>query len=402
MAKVAIIGAGIAGCATALLLYEQGHEIHVFEARDRLDEVKGAGLLLQPAGLSMLKRLGLYNEVMQNGARISSLFGCNHKGQRVLDLVYAKLQPHYHGLGIERQHLFKLLQNQLEAQTISIEWNTEITTMVQHERQVDLQDQNHRTFIGFNAIVVANGRRSSIHLSCGIWRKIIPYPWGALWTLCRDHTDATHSQMLKQTYAGTQKMLGILPVGKDKENFNRASLFWSLHNEQFTTWQNQPISQWKEEVLLLNPNLEQTLLSIEHHEQLNFASYNDIYMKDFHKHRVIFIGDAAHAMSPQLGQGANLALTDAALLADCLSHESEIPKAYANYTKLRKHTICYYQRLSRLMTPLFQSNYLGLGKARDVCLYPLSQLPLVNRLMLATLACLKPSFWRKTHHTELN
>ena len=56
--SIAIIGAGTAGLATAALLAQQGHAITLIERAPALEPV-GAGLLLQPAGLSVLHRMGL-------------------------------------------------------------------------------------------------------------------------------------------------------------------------------------------------------------------------------------------------------------------------------------------------------------------------------------------------------
>ena len=396
MAKIAVIGAGIAGCAAALFLQRQGHEVSIFEAQAAMDRINGAGLLLQPAGMAVLKQLEILSPVLMNGARINALFGTTLQQRLVLNLQYNQLHPDYHGLGIERHYLFKLLQQQVTSDAITIHWQVHIQGIKQREHTVILTDEYQQQYIDFDGVIVANGRRSNIHQTCDIWRKIIPYPWGALWAICPELTETTQQKQLRQVYDGTRKMLGILPVGIGNEINNKVSFFWSLPNNQLTNWQQQPLQQWKDEVLKLYPALNKMLDTINDHKQLSFASYNDIYMKDFHKHRIVFIGDAAHSMSPQLGQGANLALIDAALLANHLCQENDIPTAYANYNRQRKQAIKYYQRLSRMMTPIFQSYYPGLNVVRDQCFHPLSKIPFVNHLMLATLACVKPSLWRST------
>lgn len=59
-------------------------------------------------------------------------------------------------------------------------------------------------------------------------------------------------------------------------------------------------------------------------------------MPRYHTHNTVVIGDAAHATSPQLGQGTNLALLDAVALAHSLAYAADLPSALAAYTRARK------------------------------------------------------------------
>lgn len=70
----AIIGAGTAGLARAILLAREGHYVTIFEQIDRLSPV-GAGLLLQPAGLAVFERLGVLDEALKLGAKVTGLEG---------------------------------------------------------------------------------------------------------------------------------------------------------------------------------------------------------------------------------------------------------------------------------------------------------------------------------------
>jgi 2-polyprenyl-6-methoxyphenol hydroxylase-like FAD-dependent oxidoreductase len=118
-----------------------------------------------------------------------------------------------------------------------------------------------------------------------------------------------------------------------------------------------------------------------------------------HGGRVIFLGDAAHAMSPQLGQGANLALWDAWALSRHMPRGDEAISdgamdgaihgaAMAWWRERRSHTR-FYRLASRWMTPWFQSNWRVLGAVRDVCMYPASRVPWVRRQMVQSLAGIK-------------
>ena len=90
---------------------------------------------------------------------------------------------------------------------------------------------------------------------------------------------------------------------------------------------------------------------------------------------MVLAGDAAHAMSPQLGQGVNMALLDAVTLRDALRRHGAGAEALQAYQAQRRAHVAVYQRWSRWLTPLFQSERDAWAKARDVLLGPMGKLP---------------------------
>jgi 2-polyprenyl-6-methoxyphenol hydroxylase-like FAD-dependent oxidoreductase len=87
------------------------------------------------------------------------------------------------------------------------------------------------------------------------------------------------------------------------------------------------------------------------------------------------MGDAAHAMSPQLGQGVNMALMDAQALRDALRAETDLPAALALYQRQRQAHVAIYQFWSRWLTPIFQSNRDRVAALRDIAFLPLGRVP---------------------------
>ena len=102
MSSVAVVGAGTAGCAAALLLARDGHRVTVFEQAAEPGPV-GAGILLQPTGMEVLERLG----VSVPGAEVHRLRCTNARGRTLLDLSYDVIGAH--GLGVHRGALFHAL-----------------------------------------------------------------------------------------------------------------------------------------------------------------------------------------------------------------------------------------------------------------------------------------------------
>jgi 2-polyprenyl-6-methoxyphenol hydroxylase-like FAD-dependent oxidoreductase len=120
--------------------------------------------------------------------------------------------------------------------------------------------------------------------------------------------------------------------------------------------------------------------------QLVFARYRHHTMGRPAGLRVVHVGDAAHATSPQLGQGANMALLDARALALAIERNADLDEAFRTYMALRRHHVRLYQTLSWLFTPVYQSHSRVVPLLRDRLFAPVSRLPGIAPLMAALVA----------------
>ncbi len=377
--KILIAGAGTAGLASAALLARNGHEVCVIEAFSALAPV-GAGLLIQPSGQHVLKTLGVLASLQHCGSRIDALHGHDRSWRRVLDLDYRDI--HSAGLGLHRAHLAETLYQAARSAGASFIWGDVITAFRQDAVGVTVSQLsgNERRA---DVLVIANGARSQLRGQMAIPYRSTPYPWGALWAIC-EADDWPSPTILGQVYDGPRKMLGVLPTGQHPVTGRACySLFWSLPRQEFPQWQTRPFAEWLAELAAYWPALAPLLHSLQR-EQVAWAEYRDVVMPHWHDGRVVIIGDAAHAMSPQLGQGANLALIDAQCLAQVLMQPRSVTAALADYSVMRKPHLRYYQRASRWLTPLYQS-HLPLGTLRDWGTQLSRRLPFMYRQALATL-----------------
>ena len=182
---------------------------------------------------------------------------------------------------------------------------------------------------------------------------------------------------LWQCVGSTRELVGVLPTGTADDLL---SMFWSIRLDAIEAWRNTPLDQWKRSVLALAPQAESLLNQIESRDQIATASYNDVRMKLWHGNRVAVLGDAAHALSPQLGQGINLALMDAAALAEAVGRYP-LPQALEMYSNSRRKHLRFYQFASRWTTPFFQSDHVSLGWLRDATFPIMNRIPILRRQM---------------------
>jgi len=119
------------------------------------------------------------------------------------------------------------------------------------------------------------------------------------------------------------------------------------------------------------------------------ARYRDVVMTCFGQNRLGVIGDAAHAMSPQLGQGANMALLDAWAIGQAFAKSTNYAEVWSEYHQLRQPSIRFYQSMSRLLTPFYQSHSTSYGVMRDVAFTWMYRLPWLRKQMAATISGVK-------------
>ncbi len=390
--KVAIVGYGTAGQAAAIFLTRAGHAVDVYERSEELRPV-GAGFLLQPTGLGVLAALGLADVALASGERIRRLHGANAAGRMVMDMRYADLATGLFGLGMTRGALFALLHARC-ANAASIRTGCRIVAMREDGRW--LVDEGGREYGPNDLSIIADGSHSTLRAQSGLTVRDPLYPWGAMW--CLLPADGwPHAGELRQCYAGTRTMLGVLPVGTrpDHDQGERwLTFYYSLPGDVVDAFDADAFARMQGAVAALWPELAERTRVLVDPAQLNRARYRDVVLRRPWHGRSVFIGDAAHGMSPQLGQGVNMALLDAQALAAAIDAHTDLSRGLAHYARLRATHVAVYQRLSRWLTPLFQSDHALLGTLRDSLFGPFGRLPFARSEMLKILTGTKKGWFR--------
>lgn len=388
---IAIVGYGTAGQAAALLLARDGHRVEVFERALQPGPV-GAGFLLQPTGLQALWELGLLDAALAHGRRVHRLYGETPHGRAVMDMRYTGLDARLFGLGMQRGALFTLLD---EAARGMVELHAGHAIQAISDDTRRIRDERECWHGPFDLVIAADGAGSCLR---GATRKIkaeAVYPWGALWCLV-PQGDWAWGNELRQRYVAARKMIGMLPAGtRPGDATPRLSFFWSLPVDDFDGWRMRGLPAWREEIAQLWPDVDARLSGITDAAQLASAKYRDVTVKQWSRDRLVLVGDAVHAMSPQLGQGVNMALLDALALRDALRTQGDVEGALDVYQRGRQAHVAVYQFWSRWLTPLFQSDHDLVARARDMAFLPLGRLPGGRGHMLRVLSGTQQGFFGK-------
>jgi 2-polyprenyl-6-methoxyphenol hydroxylase-like FAD-dependent oxidoreductase len=384
--RIGIIGCGGAGQAAAIALARDGHEIRLVE---RFAEARplGAGLLVQPSGLAALARLGLADAALAWGAPVERLYGRTVRGRMVMDLRYADIAPGERGLGLHRAALFSILHDAVTSAGAKLHLAFEVERIADAKRPA-LIARDGREEGPFDLVLDCAGAHDRLRGTFGAALRDPLYPWGALWAACPDRSGA-FGRELRQVYDGAQLMIGILPIGRAPGaafDGDHVAFFWSLRIAEFELQRDAGLAMLKARILAAWPEAAPIVEEIKSFDALSLATYRDVRLRPSHSGRVLAIGDAAHGTSPQLGQGANLALIDAVVLAHVLRREPNVDHAIARYEALRRPHLRFYRLASRFLTPAFQSDSRLAGWARDMFLGPMGRVPGIDRVMRTTLA----------------
>lgn len=375
---IGVAGCGIGGLAAALLLARDGHKACLYE-RFEAPRPVGSGLMIQPTGLAVLERLGLASALVEAAAPVDRLLGkAEPSGRVVLDVRYEWLRrPGARGYGAHRAALFDILHRAVTAQAIPIHTGRTVTGLAGGRLLFADGDASPR----HDLIVDTLGGGSPL-----AGEPARPLAYGALWASL-DWADGFDETALEQRYRAASVMTGILPVGLAPAGQRRqAAFFWLLRGDRLDAWRERGLEPWKEEVRALWPATAPLLDQIDSLDRLTFARYAHRTLREPAGPGLIHLGDSWHSTSPQLGQGANMALLDAWALAKALREEDGLDSALRRAIALRRSHVRLYQALSALFTPAYQSDSRLLPWIRDRIVPPFGRLWPATRIQAEMVA----------------
>jgi 2-polyprenyl-6-methoxyphenol hydroxylase-like FAD-dependent oxidoreductase len=383
--RIGIVGFGMAGGLSAYLLARDGHAVTLLERAPELGFV-GAGVLLQASGQAVLRHLGALDQVLAHSAPLDELYARQADGGReMITNRYGDLDPGCRAYGVHRAVLFDAVHDLVKTQPVDLRLGCDAVARSAEPGGVFLTDSRGGRHGPFDFVIAGDGSRSRFRAACGFVAHVWPYSHGTLWAVAPG--PAVPGKLL-QVVRGTRKLFGLLPLGD-----GLSTLYWGLPVRDYEATRKRGLAALKDEILAFAPEAAGVLDSIREFDQLLMTTYRHVWMPRWHDRHTLFLGDAAHAMSPHLGQGINLAMVDAWRLAQCLREASSPQAAFRAFHQAQRAYIRYYAAVTYLLSPFFQSDWRVLGWARDVALPLLPMVPGVKRQMLLTVSGMKGGFF---------
>lgn len=378
--RVAVVGFGMAGATTAHLLAKDGHRVTLFERAPEVLPV-GAGIILQPSGQAVLRHLGVLDQVVAHSAPLDALNAVHVSGRTMICNRYGDFEPGCRAYGTHRGVLFDTLKTLVETQPIDVRLDTEILSRQVTDTGVTLIDHRGGRHGPFDFLVCGDGARSALRKCLGprCWSR--PYNHGTLWAIAPGK--GVPGELL-QVVRRNQQLSGLLPLGD-----GLVTLYWGLPVRDLEKTRQRGLEPLKREIIAFCPQAAEPLDFIHDWDQLLYTTYRANWMARRFDRRTLFLGDAAHAMSPHLGQGINLAMVDAWVLAGAVRETSTPHAAFRLWHRRQAAYLRYYAAVTFLLSPFFQHDCSFLGWGRDVVLPWLPKIPFVKRQMLMTVCGLK-------------
>ncbi|MEL6925338.1 MAG: FAD-dependent monooxygenase, partial [Bacteroidota bacterium] len=326
MKKITIIGAGIGGLTTAIALEQKGYEVHLFEAFAKMKRL-GAGIVLANNAMQVYRRLGLQSIIEKAGNRIDALKVVD-ENLEVMTQVQVKQFKQKIGVNyvaIHRGDLQEVLLRQLKRTQLHL--GKRLQNVEENEDGVYLSFEDGGTH-RCDALLAADGIHSRVREQL--------FPASTVRSAGQTCWRGVAKITLPQPYAhvvseswGMGTRFGLVPL-QHKE------CYWFAVANYRTDFRKDFADKKLTDILTDYHPLVHEVIRATPADQILLNELNDLApMSRWHTNRVCLVGDAAHATTPNMGQGACQAIEDALAISICLEQSTDLAKAFKQFQSLR-------------------------------------------------------------------
>jgi 2-polyprenyl-6-methoxyphenol hydroxylase-like FAD-dependent oxidoreductase len=319
-----VIGAGIAGLATAVALQRRGHDVTILESRS--DTTSGAGISIWPNALAALDHVGLGDAVRETGGRVTAgalrwrngAWLRHPSRERIVKALGEPL------VVVRRSALNDVLSGALATGAVHYGVTAKEIELTTDGVRVTLSDSTAREVA---AVIGADGTHSVVarYLNGPLRNRYAGY------TAWRGIADSTIDPVLAGETLGAGIECGHVPLGPDHTYWfaTERAPEGRVAPDGELAYLKTKFASWAEPI--------PTLLAAT---EPGIVLHNDLYDRDqarvWSKGPIVLVGDAAHPMRPHLGQGGCQGLEDAAILAGFVDQTDDLSTAFARFAKFRR------------------------------------------------------------------
>jgi 2-polyprenyl-6-methoxyphenol hydroxylase-like FAD-dependent oxidoreductase len=340
--KAIIIGGGIAGPCMALFLKKIGINSQIFEASSSHEGI-GAGLNIASNGMSVLAELGLAEKIISVGSVAKDGVMKNSKGKLLAKFKFTNTEKYiYPNVNIKRLAVTEQLLRELESNSIEVYYNKKLVSIIQNENEVEAHFSDGSVVKG-DILIGADGVRSIVRnfvLNNSLNPSFTGIVGSGGFTSKTKIPNLSEKDLDNLSFVyGTEGFFGYGGVSEDE------IMWWTnIKVESPIPKENlKDFDQEQERKELLKQYgkysfpIPDIILSSESFVRVNV--YDVQSLPNWSNNRIILIGDAAHAVSPNAGQGASMALEDTMLLAKLIRDEKTFSIAFEKFETMRKSRV---------------------------------------------------------------
>jgi 2-polyprenyl-6-methoxyphenol hydroxylase-like FAD-dependent oxidoreductase len=333
--RILIVGGGIAGLSVATALHRQGLTPELVERSTTWPAV-GAGINLPANGVRVLRALGVGEAVDRTATVIRRWGFFDQQGALLcetdLEDLWRDVGP---SLGITRVRLQEAL---VAGAAVSHRLGVSLTALTQDDDRVRVSFSDG-TSGDYDLVVGADGIHSTVRelaLSASApsyagtmaWRSVIPTrPPGIL-------------DMM--VLMGEGSFFGLAPMGE-----GHTYGFGAVGGARFKDPIVGRLERFRRRFAEFGAPVPAYLAALQSDEQLHFGAIEWVEVDEWHRGRVVLLGDAAHAGPPHMGEGGCMAMEDALVLADVLPTAESVGSALDAYVRRRRPRAGWVQEQSR-------------------------------------------------------